>query len=118
MDEDKIRVIPHGAIDPRVGDGHCPAEGGQVAPRAASNGPIILTWGLLGEGKGIEWGISAMAQLRDIHPAPRYHVVGETHPKVVERDGEAYRHGLEARPVNSASTTWSPSTRGTSRRTS
>lgn len=98
VDEDKIRVIPHGAIDPRIG-GKATArlEGGQVGPRAASNGPIILTWGLLGEGKGIEWGISAMAQLRDIRPAPRYHVVGETHPKVVERDGEAYRHGLEAR---------------------
>lgn len=98
VDEDNVRVIPHGAVDPRIG-GQAVARtgGGQVAPRAAGDGPMVLTWGLLGEGKGIEWGISAMAQLRDIHPAPRYHVVGETHPKVLERDGEAYRHGLEDR---------------------
>jgi glycosyltransferase involved in cell wall biosynthesis len=38
-----------------------------------------------------------MAQLRDIRPAPRYHIVGETHPKVLEREGETYRRGLEAR---------------------
>jgi glycosyltransferase involved in cell wall biosynthesis len=98
VDADKVRVIPHGAVDARVG-GQATARlgGGQIAPRTAGDGPIVLTWGLLGEGKGIEWGISAMAQLRDIHPAPRYHIVGETHPKVLERDGEAYRHGLEAR---------------------
>lgn len=85
---DKVRVIPHGAADTRLG--------GQAADRDENAAPIILTWGLLGEGKGIEWGISAMAQLRDIHPAPRYHIVGETHPKVLERDGEVYRRGLEA----------------------
>ena len=71
--------------------------GPAAAGRDQNAAPIVLTWGLLGEGKGIEWGISAMAQLRDIHPAPRYHVVGETHPKVLERDGEVYRRGLEAR---------------------
>ncbi len=94
----KVRVVPHGAVDGRVG-GQATARlvGGQTAPRAAGQGPIVLTWGLLGEGKGIEWGIAAMAQLRGIHPAPRYHVVGQTHPKVIERDGEAYRRALEAR---------------------
>jgi len=86
---DKVRVIPHGAADTRLG--------GQAAGRDENAAPIILTWGLLGEGKGIEWGISAMAQLRDIHPAPRYRIVGQTHPKVLERDGEVYRRGLEAR---------------------
>jgi len=98
VDGAKVMVIPHGAIDTRVGDqASARLSGGRTAARAAGEGPIVLTWGLLGEGKGIEWGISAMAQLRDIHPAPRYHVVGQTHPKVLERDGEAYRYGLEAR---------------------
>jgi glycosyltransferase involved in cell wall biosynthesis len=100
VDGDKVTVIPHGAVDARVGgQGTARLGGGQIAPRAAGDGPIVLTWGLLGEGKGIEWGISAMAQLRDIHPAPRYHIVGQTHPKVLERDGEAYRQGLEARAL-------------------
>jgi glycosyltransferase involved in cell wall biosynthesis len=86
----KVRVIPHGAVDTRT-------EGQAAAGRDQNAAPIVLTWGLLGEGKGIEWGISAMSQLRDLHPAPRYHIVGETHPKVLERDGEVYRRGLEAR---------------------
>lgn len=32
----------------------------------------ILTWGLLGPGKGIEWGIEAMVLLADLRPAPSY----------------------------------------------
>jgi Glycosyltransferase len=41
----------------------------------------VLTWGLLGPGKGIEWGIEAMAMLRDLAPMPRYMVAGQTHPE-------------------------------------
>lgn len=82
VDPDMIRVIPHGAVDNRSGS------------RYGSTAPLILTWGLLGQGKGIEWGIEAMAQLRDLQPAPRYWVAGETHPRVVERYGERYRRSL------------------------
>jgi len=79
----KVRVIPHGAeldtaaIEP-------------VADR-------ILTWGLIGPGKGIEWGVEALAQLRDLDPKPHYLVAGQTHPKVAERDGERYRESLRER---------------------
>jgi glycosyltransferase involved in cell wall biosynthesis len=59
--------------------------------------PTILTWGLLGPGKGIEWAIDALVELRHVVPAPRYLVVGETHPRVAEREGEAYRQALQAR---------------------
>ncbi|HET7277380.1 MAG TPA: glycosyltransferase [Dermatophilaceae bacterium] len=98
VNPDKVRVVPHGAVDTRIGrQATARLGGGRTEPRATDAGPIVLTWGLLGEGKGIEWGISAMAQLRDIRPAPRYHIVGETHPKVLEREGETYRRGLEAR---------------------
>lgn len=83
---DKVRVIPHGAIDNR--SARRPAPG---------IGPVILTWGLLGAGKGIEWAIEAMAHLRDLSPAPRYLVVGQTHPRVLEQHGERYRDSLLAR---------------------
>jgi glycosyltransferase involved in cell wall biosynthesis len=92
IDAEKIRVIPHGASHM-----HRPAAAAET--RALNAHPRILTWGLLGEGKGIEWGIGAMADLQDLDPAPTYHVVGETHPKVVERNGEAYRKTLEAKAL-------------------
>jgi glycosyltransferase involved in cell wall biosynthesis len=62
-----------------------------------SGRPVLLTWGLLGPGKGIEWAIDAMADLRDMHPRPRYVVAGRTHPKVVVAEGESYREMLVAR---------------------
>jgi len=84
VDMARVRVIPHGA--PNLG----------VVPRADGMHlrPRILTWGLLGPGKGIEWGIEALARLRDLDPAPDYYVVGQTHPKVVMRDGYRYRNEL------------------------
>jgi polysaccharide biosynthesis protein PslF len=83
-DPAKLAVIPHGAFD------H-----GPIVPVERSDRPLILTWGLIGPGKGIEWAIDAVAGLRDLKP--RYLVIGRTHPKVVQRDGEAYREGLAHR---------------------
>jgi len=81
----QVVVIPHGAVD------HGPTR----IPRRSNDRPLILTWGLLGPGKGIEWAIDAMPGLRDLRP--RYLVIGKTHPKVLERDHEAYREGLVRR---------------------
>lgn len=112
-----VMVIAHGAEDNRAPEpGHDQVtrwedEGGSRAQAvstgvsisaettdtgAAARRPTILTWGLLGPGKGIEWALEAMAGLADLDPRPRYEVVGETHPRVVEWAGEAYREGLEA----------------------
>jgi glycosyltransferase involved in cell wall biosynthesis len=87
VDDAKVVVIPHGA-----------AGGHDGRPqRLDGRGPRMLTWGLLGPGKGIERVIEALPSLRDLVPRPHYLVVGETHPKVLERDGEAYREGLVGR---------------------
>lgn len=78
----KVHVIPHGVA---------------VEITRAPVRPVpgrILSWGLIGPGKGIEWGIRALAALRDIHPRPEYLVAGQTHPKVLESHGEAYRNSL------------------------
>lgn len=84
---EKVETIPHGArpnlSPPRPLDG--------------SRAPVVLTWGLLGRDKGIEWGIEAIARLADLEPAPRYLIVGQTHPKVRASVGEQYRRLLEAR---------------------
>jgi glycosyltransferase involved in cell wall biosynthesis len=87
VDMKKVSVIPHGA--------HPPAP--DLGPAAATDRPTILTWGLLGPGKGIEWGIEALSFLRDLDVPPRYLVVGKTHPNVQEKDGESYRSDLEGR---------------------
>ena len=84
-DMTKVCIIAHGA----------PALQTTMAQPAFRTGQFtVLTWGLLGPGKGIEWGIGAMALLRDLQPMPRYLVAGQTHPKVLLREGEAYRDGL------------------------
>lgn len=84
VDMMKVSVIPHGA--PPVRNTH--------APVFRTGRPNVLTWGLIGPGKGIEWVVEAMAALRDLEPAPHYTVAGQTHPKVLLREGEAYRAGL------------------------
>jgi polysaccharide biosynthesis protein PslF len=86
VDETKVVVIPHGA------DGR-----GEHQARRAGEAPLMLTWGLLGPGKGIERVIDALPSLRDLVPSPRYLVVGDTHPRVLEREGEKYRSWLMAR---------------------
>ncbi|HEU5428849.1 MAG TPA: glycosyltransferase [Actinocrinis sp.] len=85
VDEGRVSVIPHGAQTL-----------GQRRPSLASglHRPTILTWGLIGPGKGIEWAIAALGHLRDLQPAARYLVAGQTHPKVLAEQGEAYRDSL------------------------
>lgn len=82
-DPAKTLVVPHGAVIDTSGP--APLSGGR---------PTLLSWGLLGPGKGIEWALDALAGLADLQPRPRYIVAGQTHPKVRERDGEGYRRAL------------------------
>jgi glycosyltransferase involved in cell wall biosynthesis len=79
VDRRKVTTIAHGATVPRN------------APVVRSGRPTLLTWGLLGPGKGIERVIEAMGPLRELHGRPRYLIAGRTHPKVLAVDGEAYR---------------------------
>jgi glycosyltransferase involved in cell wall biosynthesis len=83
VDPAKITVIPHGA------------SGYREMPARRRRRPHLLTWGLLGPGKGIEWALGGVARLQDLTPAPTYTVAGRTHPKVVATHGEAYRTGLQ-----------------------
>jgi polysaccharide biosynthesis protein PslF len=85
VDLGKVAIIAHGA----------PALPSAMAAPPARTGPFtMLTWGLLGPGKGVEWGVAAMAMLRDLAPMPRYVIAGQTHPKVALREGDAYRDRL------------------------
>lgn len=59
-------------------------------------GPIMLTFGLLCPGKGIEIAIAALARIVAAHPDVTYIVAGITHPELVAREGESYRARLKA----------------------
>jgi glycosyltransferase involved in cell wall biosynthesis len=100
VDGDKVIVIPHGAATP-------PMSTSTVAVAHATSRvdhrPRLLTWGLLGPGKGIEWAIDAFAELADLDPAPTYVIAGATHPKVREHAGEQYREMLVDRAERSGS---------------
>jgi glycosyltransferase involved in cell wall biosynthesis len=106
VDPAAVLVIPHGAADSLVRQTRRPQPPRSTSaevhrpdrrPAGVTGRPVVLTWGLLGQGKGIEWGIEAMARLQDLFPRPVYVVAGQTHPRVLEREGEAYRQLLQAR---------------------
>ena len=80
IDPEKVSSIPHGAAVP------------PPLTHPSARRPTLLTWGLVGPGKGIERVIDAMPQLQDLSSRPRYLVAGRTHPKVLAADGEAYRN--------------------------
>jgi polysaccharide biosynthesis protein PslF len=85
VDPAKVVVIPHGAA---VTAG---------ARRCDPSRRNLLTWGLLGPGKGIEWAVDALALLDDLRPRATYRIAGDTHPKVAAAKGEAYRDMLRRR---------------------
>lgn len=85
IDPGRISVIPHGA------------DSGFAGPSLATGDrPLILTWGLIGPGKGLEWAIRALTEIADMRPLPRYLIAGATHPNVRHDSGEAYRTSLVA----------------------
>jgi glycosyltransferase involved in cell wall biosynthesis len=88
----KIAVIPHGVPDfPFVEPDKAKAELG------FSGRPVILTFGLLGPSKGIDRMIEAMPLILEQCPDALYVVLGATHPKLLQIEGETYRETLSRR---------------------
>ena len=86
-----VAVIPHGVPDrpfalPDAFKGRFGWSGRRV----------ILTFGLLAPGKGIETIIEAMPAVVAKHPDAMYVVLGATHPNLVAHEGERYRDQLKA----------------------
>jgi glycosyltransferase involved in cell wall biosynthesis len=88
----RMEIVPHGVPDlPLV------APGGAKLRLGLPPGPVILSFGLLGPGKGYESVIEALPAVVHEFPETRYVVLGATHPDLVRSEGEAYRRRLEAR---------------------
>ena len=88
--ETKVDIIPHGIPDMPFVDSSFYKEQFGVEGRE-----VLLTFGLLGPGKGIEHAIEALPEIVKRHPNVVYLILGATHPHLVAREGESYRLGLE-----------------------
>ena len=87
-----IAMIPHGVPDRPFAD---PAA---FKGRFGWTGRrVILTFGLLAPGKGIETIIEAMPEIVGKHSDAMYVVLGATHPNLVAHEGEKYRDALKAK---------------------
>ncbi len=88
----KIVLIHHGIPDvPFLDPDPCKKK------VAADDKIVILTFGLLSPGKGIEFMIDALPKIVESHPEVLYFVVGATHPHCRAESGEDYRLSLHHR---------------------
>ena len=55
---------------------------------------IVSTFGLVDPRKGLEFVIEAMPDILAAQPSALYLIVGQTHPELLKKDGEAYRNSL------------------------
>lgn len=86
-----VSIIPHGAPDRPFG-----REAEFKAKFALGQRNVIMTFGLLGPGKGLERVIEALPAIVMRHPDTVYRIIGATHPTLLARHGESYRDGLIA----------------------
>ncbi len=90
IDPARVTVIPHGVPD-------LPLVDPDVAKPGLSLGeaPFLLSFGLLGPGKGYELAIAAMPAVVAAVPSARYVILGPTQPNLLRTEGEAYRRALQ-----------------------
>ena len=89
VDRRRLAVIPHGVPNvPRL-------DADTVKPLLGVDGrEVLLSFGLLGPGKGYELAIEALSTVAATHRDVLYVIVGATHPDLLRTEGEAYRQSL------------------------
>jgi len=90
VSEDKIEVIFHGMPDYPLSD--C---GKYKKMLNLKGSPLILTFGLLSQNKGIESLLKALPNVIKQYPDLVYIILGTTHPMIKKKHGEAYRQYLK-----------------------
>ena len=86
----KVTVIPHG-----VPEFDLPSREVLKKESHLEGRTVVSTFGLISPGKGLEYGIEAIAETAKKHPDILYLVLGQTHPVIKRQFGEAYRESLE-----------------------
>jgi len=88
---EKVLFIPHGIPNFPLSSGKEEKEKLNL-----SENIVLSTYGLISEGKGIEYFIQAIASVVKFFPNVKYLILGETHPVVKKREGEKYRNFLKS----------------------
>jgi len=91
VNRNSVTIIPHGVPNVPLVD---PIEAKPALGIAGRD--VILSFGLLGPGKGYELAIAALPEVVAAHPSVLYVILGATHPDLVAREGETYRRSLVA----------------------
>jgi polysaccharide biosynthesis protein PslF len=89
IDASKIKVIHHG-VPSRAFE----SQDVLKAKHGLAGKSVVSTFGLLSPGKGLEYGIEAIAKVAKKHLDIVYLILGQTHPCVKKESGEAYREKL------------------------
>ncbi|MEO6714573.1 MAG: glycosyltransferase [Mycobacteriales bacterium] len=105
---ERVRVVPHGGPSallpennprrselPATADSDLAAIAPRPVLRKLDGRRVLSTFGLISAGKGIEVAIKALPAIVEKHPEVLYLVAGQTHPEVVNLEGERYRLELE-----------------------
>jgi glycosyltransferase involved in cell wall biosynthesis len=89
VDARRVEVIPHGVPNVALADPETMKPGLGLQGRT-----VLLSFGLLGPGKGYELALDALPEIAAADPTVLYVILGETHPDERAGAGEAYRAGL------------------------
>ena len=87
---EKIICIPHGIPDVPFTDSTLFKDRYGLSDRL-----VLLTFGLISPGKGIEVVIRSLPRIVQAHPETTYVVLGATHPNLLRHEGDAYRDSLK-----------------------
>jgi glycosyltransferase involved in cell wall biosynthesis len=91
VDGRRLHIIPHGVPElPLVAPAQVKSDFG------LEGRDVILSFGLLGPGKGYELVLDALPAVVAAHPKALFVLVGATHPDLLGSEGEAYRDRLVA----------------------
>ena len=89
IDASQVEIVPHGVPYLPLVDSDT------VKPQLGLKGhKVLLSFGLIGPGKGYEAAIAAMPAVVRADPTAIYVIVGATHPELIRREGESYRKKL------------------------
>lgn len=97
---ERVRVVPHGAPDELTQAAWADGVDEDIAssslqlPSLAGRA-VLSTFGLISDSKGLELAIRALPSIVASHPEVLYLIAGQTHPEVIQKEGEIYRLGLQ-----------------------